>query len=137
MRMFRTALVVVALAFVVTGCGSKASAKLIGKWTIDIDKMADMEQLKKLPADQKKAALEMAKGMASSMTFEFTADKMLVDAGGKKMAGTYKVKSETADEVVIDGTMDGKTETMTIEVKGDGLVMGKGGDPDKIPLKKK
>jgi hypothetical protein len=137
MRSLKLSFTALALAMValLTACGGKASDKLIGKWTIDVDKMGEMEDIKKLPDDQKKAAMEMAKGMASSMTFEFTKEKILLDAMGQKKEGPYKVKSEAGDKVVIEGTMDGKTETMNVEFKGDGMIMGDG--KQTFPLKRK
>jgi hypothetical protein len=105
MRSLQLSFAALALAMIalLTACGGKAADKLIGKWTIDVDKMGEMEDIKKLPEDQKKAAMEMAKGMASSMTFEFTKDKILLDAMGQKKEGPYTVKSEAGDKVVIEG----------------------------------
>ena len=137
MRFYKLSFTALVLAMValLSACGGKASDKLIGKWTIDVDKMGEMDEIKKMPEAEKKAALEMAKGMASSMTFEFTKEKMIVDAMGQKKEGPYKIKSEEGDKVVIEGTMDGKTETMNCEIKGDGLVMGDG--KQTFPLKRK
>lgn len=135
MRLLRTSLILVALAFVLSACGAKASSKMIGKWSIDVDKIGEMEEFKKMPEDQKKAALDMAKQLGTSMTFEFTADKIVMEAMGQKKEGTYTIKSETADKVVLDTKLDGKSEEMTVEIKGDGLVMGDG--KKSFPLKHK
>jgi len=124
-----------ALALFATACGSKASDKLIGKWGVDESALGDMPEMKAMPEDQRKMALEAAKGMMGSMTFEFTADKMLIDMMGQKKEGTYVVKSQDGDKMVIEGTMDGKTETMNAEFKGDTLVMANG--KQNLPLKRK
>lgn len=137
MRFFKLSFMVLVLALValLTACGGKASDKLIGKWTIDVDKMGEMDDIKKLPEAERAAALEMAKGMAGSVTFEFTKEKILLDAMGKKSEGPYKVKSEEGSKVVIEGTMEGKTQTMNCEFKGEGMVMGDG--KQTFPLKRK
>lgn len=127
MRNFKVvlALLLTLVALTIVACGKPAD-KLIGKWGIDEAALADSDEIKKMPEAERKAALEMAKGMMGSMTIEFTADKMTADMMGKKMEGTYKVLSTEGDKVNIEGTMDGKTEKMTILCKGDGLIMDMG-----------
>jgi len=136
MRNFKIvlALLLTLVALTVVACGKPAD-KLIGKWGIDEAALADSDEIKKMPEAERKAALEMAKGMMGSLTIEFTADKMTADMMGKKMEGTYKVLSTEGDKVNIEGTMDGKTEKMTILCKGDGLIMDMG--KKSVALKRK
>lgn len=115
--------------FVFVACG-KPSDKLIGKWGLDVEKLSELEEIKKMPEDQRKMALEMAKGMLVAATFEFTADKMIKDGMGKKEEASYKVKSQEGDKVVIETTKEGKTETMNCEFKGETLIINN----DKITL---
>lgn len=123
------------VAVLMFACGGNAADKLVGKWGIDVEKLGEIEEIKKMPEDQRKAAIEMAKGFATSMSFEFTKDKMIMDAMGKKVEGTYKVIKTEGDKLTIEATLEGKTETLEAEIKGDGVVLGKG--KEKFTLKRK
>lgn len=127
--------VVALVAVLMFACGGNAADKLVGKWGIDVEKLGEIEEIKKMPEDQRKAAIEMAKGFATSMSFEFTKDKMIMDAMGKKVEGTYKVTKTEGDKLTIEATLDGKTETLEAEIKGDGVILGKG--KEKFTLKRK
>lgn len=113
-----------------SGSAKKASEQIIGKWKLDAKQtLAKLE--KEAKTEKEKQALEFAKGMMSSMdmTFEFTSDgKMLMSmAAGDKTdtkEGTYKVKSEEAASVIIDGTVDDDTKEVTINLlDGDKIEM--------------
>ncbi len=123
------------VAVVLFACGGNAADKLVGKWGIDVEKLGEIEEIKKMPEDQRKAAIEMAKGFATSMSFEFTKDKMIMEAMGQKKEGTYKVTKAEGDKLTIEATLEGKTETLEAEIKGDGVVLGKG--KEKFALKRK
>ena len=112
-----------------------AAQKLIGKWGVDLERMADMEEIKKMPEDKRKAALEMTKSIMGNSTFEFTSDKLIINMMGQKKEGNYKVKSEEGDKVVIEGTMDGKIQILVAVFNGDLLTLGK--DKQTFPLKRK
>jgi hypothetical protein len=123
------------------GCAKGGADKIIGKWTVDVDALSNMDEFKKMPEDQRKMALDMAKGMMSSMEFEFTKDALKVSMMGQTKEGTYTVKSAEGDKIVIvskekdkDGK-DGKEEEITIDASGDKLVLHMG--KDEFPLKKK
>lgn len=133
-RTFRFAVLAV-LALVLFACGGNAADKLVGKWGIDVEKLGEIEEIKKMPEDQRKAAIEMAKGFATSMSFEFTKDKMIMEAMGQKKEGTYKVTKTEGDKLTIEASLEGKTETLEAEIKGDGVILGKG--KEKFALKRK
>ena len=133
-RVLRLALVAL-VAMVMVACGGNAADKLVGKWAIDVEKLGDMEEIKKMPEDQRKAAIEMAKSFAGSMSFEFTKEKLIMEAMGQKKEGTYKVTKAEGEKLTIEATLDGKTETLEAEVKGDGVILGKG--KEKFALKRK
>lgn len=137
MRFFKLSMTLVAIfaAFLMVACGPKASEKIIGKWGIDVEKLMQSDKMKAIPEAERKAAEEMAKGMASSVTIEFTKDKVIADMMGKKDEATYKVLAETADSVDLETTKDGKAEKTTIKIVGDTLEMDMKGE--KMTLKKK
>jgi hypothetical protein len=129
-----TVIVVLFLAFAST-LPSRAQTKLIGKWGIDVEKLGDMEEIKKMPADQREKAIEMAKSFAGSMSFEFTNEKLIMEAMGQKKEGTYKVTKAEGKKLTIEATLDGKTETFEADVAGEGVILGKG--KEKFALKRK
>lgn len=123
-RMFARILLTLAL-FVFVACGVP-SDKLIGKWGLDVEKFAELEEIQNLPEDQRKIALGMTKGLLVGVTLEFTADKVIGGYMGKKEEAPYNVKSQEGDKVVIEFTKDGKTRTMNCEFKGETLILGDG-----------
>lgn len=112
-----------------------ARDRLIGKWGIDLEKLGEIEEIRKMPEDQRKAAIEMAKGFATSMSFEFTKNRMIMDAMGKKVVGTYVVSKSEGEKLTIEATLEGKSEILQAEFKGNRLVLGK--DSEKFTLKRK
>lgn len=122
-----------------------ALAKIVGQWDLDtVRTLTGIEAEAK--TDEEKAALEFAKGMISAikMKFEFTADGKLRTSwsfGGKteKKEGTYVVKSEKVSSVVIAGTVDGKTNDVTIKFVDKNtieLIMPKDEGPGTMVLKR-
>jgi hypothetical protein len=122
--------------FLACSGGGSGADKIVGKWTVDVDALSEMEEFKKMPEEQRKMALEMAKGMMSSMEFEFTKDTFKVSMMGKSEEGSYTVKSSEGDKVVLSAKgKDGKEEEMTVSANGDKMVMHMG--KDQFPLKRK
>jgi hypothetical protein len=120
---------------VLAACGAKTSERLVGKWVVDLDKMSQLDDVKKLPPEQAKAAMEMVKGLTGAMSFEFTKDKLTIEVLGHKKEGVWAAKSESTNKVTLDATLDGNTQTLDAEFVGDTLVLSKGGQ--KFALKKK
>lgn len=112
-----------------------AAARLIGTWGIDVDRLGELEEIKKIPAERRQAAIEMAKGFAGSMSFEFSKEGMVMEAMGQRKVGTYKVVKSEGNKITLEATLDGKTETLQAEFQGNGLVLGKG--TEKFALKRK
>lgn len=139
----RIAITVLVAAFLVTtmGCSKKPAEALVGKWAVDVDSLAEMDEFKNMPEEERKAALEMAKGFMSSMSVEFTADKAIMEMMGKKEEASYTVKSSEGDKLVIEmvETKDGKEEKreVTVEMKGSDKVVLHMGEKEKFPLKRK
>jgi hypothetical protein len=106
---------------------SKPEDKIVGTWGIDLDAtVAGDEKLKALPEEQRKMAMDMAKGLFKDSSFEFTKDgKMIANFAGKKEEGTYMVKSAEGDKLVLSTKgKDGKDEDMTVEAKDNKLYLG-------------
>lgn len=117
------------------GNDSETAAKLIGRWGIDTEKLGEMEEIKKMPPEQRKAAIEMAKGFAGSMSFEFTKDIIIMEAMGQRKVGTYKVIKTEANNLTIEATLEGKSEILQAEITSDGVILGKG--DQKFAIKRK
>lgn len=111
-----------------TGCG-KPEEKLVGTWQVDVDSMINEdENIKKLEGEAKTQAIEMAKKMAGSMTFEFTKDgKINMAFGEMKQEGTYTVKGTDGNTVTLSTkTKRGdkeKEEEIKVIVDGDKIKM--------------
>jgi hypothetical protein len=117
-----------------------ASKSLIGKWNLDTAAvLKQMEENAK--TDEEKQALTFAKPLMSSMKMqmEFTADGVMavtMKAFGKDETkkGTYKVKSEKENSLVVLGTMDNDTKEVQMSFpKADVLQLTI--PEDKSPLK--
>jgi hypothetical protein len=103
---------------------SKPEDKLVGTWGVDLDAtMAGDEKMKSLPEEQRKMAMDMAKGLFAQSSFEFTKDgKMIANFAGKKEEGSYTVKSAEGDRLVLSTKgKDGKEEDVTVEAKDNKL----------------
>jgi hypothetical protein len=109
--------------------------RLIGKWGIDPEKIGEMEEIKKMPEDQRKAAIEMAKSFAGSMSFEFSEDLLMMEAMGQRKVGTYKVTKVVGNQLTLAATLDGKTEILQAEFKGRRMILGK--DKERFTLQRK
>lgn len=97
-----------------------ASKQLVGKWNLDVDAMLkQMEE--KAKTDEEKQGLQFAKAFISQMKMEmeFTSDEKMIfsmQAQGKAETkkGTYKVKSEKGNSLVIAGTIDNDTKEVQV-----------------------
>jgi hypothetical protein len=117
---------------------SKPEDKLIGTWGIDLDAtMAADEKLKAMPEEQRKMAMDMAKGLFQEASFEFTKDgKMNANFAGRKEEAAYTVKSAEGDKIVLNTKgKDGKDQEITVEAKDSKLHLTTGGQ--KLILAKK
>ncbi len=136
------------LVLLLLGCGKGApdapagdlSAKppreaIVGRWTVDVARLEQQPRMQQLPPEQRKLALEMARGVLRSMTVEFTADGYSMTMGGTTNAGTWKVKSEQGRNLVLAAAgADGEQTEMTVEVGTDGLLLRPAPDEDPLPL---
>jgi HSP20 family molecular chaperone IbpA len=136
--MFISVLFALMLAVAVSGCSKKPEDAIVGKWTVDVDALSEMDEFKKMPEEERKAALELAKGFMASMNFEFTKDKAIVEAMGKKEEGSYTIKSSSGNQLVLEMKKPGsdKPEEVKVDVDGDKLVLHMG-EKEKFPLKRK
>ncbi len=113
-----------------------ARDRLIGKWGIDIEKLGEIDQMKKMPPDQRKTAITRAKALASSVSIEFTEDKAIVEQlGVDKEEGTYKVTKVEDAKLTIEFTSEGETDSLVAEFTADGMLLGRG--KEKFALKRK
>lgn len=105
------------------------NAALVAVWKADVESitktMMDDPKMKAMPEEQRKQAIEMGKKMLANMTMEFTKDGKMVMSMGPQMRqeGTYVVKSMSGKDVVIEGTMQGKTQTLNAVLDGNKLTM--------------
>lgn len=111
--------------------GASLEDKLLGKWTIDFDKMKETDaDLKKLPADK----LEEMKKMMAKMEIVVTKGHMTMkDAGGKVEKATWKVKSQEGRKIVLESKDEGqdKVDVETFEFTDDDHVkVTKAGEKD-------
>lgn len=112
-----------------SACGDAAQERLIGTWTADVNamlpSMVPEDVVAKLPAEAKAAALETARVMLQTLSMQFSADGKLVMRLGKDMqsAGTYAARSGKGSTVLIDATLDGKTQTIIARIDGGALKM--------------
>lgn len=124
------------IAFFLFLCGltliacSKPEDKIVGVWTVDVDSTVGTDdRLKAMPEEQRKMAMDMARGLFKDSTFEFTKDgKMIANMAGKKEEGSYAVKSAEGDKLVL-ATKDktGKDDDMTAQAKDGKLYLGVSG----------
>ena len=97
-----------------------ASKLLIGKWNLDTAAMLkQMEE--KAATDEDRGGVELVKQLLGTMQMqmEFTAEgTMAVSMKGlgqeESKKGTYKVKSDKKNSLVVSGTMDGRTQEVHI-----------------------
>ena len=98
-------LVVIGIALVFAGVackggGSAGSANtLVGNWEGDVEAMKEANPEL---AENPMAGLLFA--MVGSMKFEFTSDKMIVEAMGQKQEVGYKVTSSSGNTMTIEAT---------------------------------
>ena len=97
-----------------------ASKQLVGKWNLDVAAMLKQMEAK-AKTDEEKQGLQFAKAIISQMKMEmeFTSDEKMIfsmQAMGKAETkkGTYKVKSEKGNSLVIAGTIDNDTKEVQV-----------------------
>ena len=99
-------------------------AAIIGKWTVDPDRLAKQPQFAEMPAEQRKLSLDMARNVVRSMSFEFTKDHFNLTMAGKPIEGSYTVKTETPTHLVLELTeTDGRTNTLEVDILPEGLTV--------------
>jgi hypothetical protein len=107
--------------------------KIQGAWAVDLDALSEMDELRSMPAEERRAALEMAKGMMATATITFTDDAVHMEMMGKKESAPYRVVESDGRRLVLATEKDGRTENVTVEVAGDKMIMHMG-DKEKMPL---
>lgn len=132
-------------ALVLGGCKGKSDggeAKptegIVGEWVVDVDRLAEQGSLKEMPEAQRQLALEMARNVVSSMTFEFGPDTYSISMSGQTTRGRYEVKERTADRWVL-GTTEGDGgpgNRLVVEFTDSGLLLH-AGDDKPLPLRRK
>lgn len=99
-------------------------AAIIGKWTVDPDRLAKQPQFAEMPAEQRKLSLDMARNVVRSMSFEFTEDHFNLTMAGKPIEGGYTVKTETPTHLVLELTeTNGEVNTLKVDILPEGLVV--------------
>ena len=116
---------------------SDPKAYLQGRWTVDVDRLAQQPHLEAMPTEQRALALEMAGNVVGSMTVEFTGDHYALSMGGKTIEGAYTVDAAQGRTLTLKTTEpDGKTGELGIDVSEAGLLM-RSGDGEALPLRRK
>ena len=102
----------------------KGRKAIIGKWTVDPDRLAKQPQFVDMPAEQRKLSLDMARNVVRSMSFEFTEDHFNLTLAGKPIEGGYTVKEETPTHLVLELTeTDGSVNSLAVDILPEGLVV--------------
>lgn len=129
---------VVVFSFALAACSSndldeqsekvqkKASDRLVGKWEMDMEAMFE-KMLAAAKSDEDRAKIEEGKGEALAaprMRIEFTADGKIITTipGGARTStdeGTYEVKSEDGDSLVIHSQQSGKSRDIKMKFIND------------------
>ena len=129
-------LVVIGIALVFAGVackgggGSGSANTLIGNWEGDVEAMKEANPEL---AENPMAGLLFA--MVGSMKFEFTADKMIVEAMGQKQEVGYKVASSSGNTMVIEATEgDEAGQTTTVEFMPGNRIKLSQPDSDEPPM---
>lgn len=107
---------------------------LVGRWTVDADRLAEVGALEHMPEAQRPRAIEMARNIMNSMLFEFTEDHYAVTMTGRTYERTYTVKSTEGQVVTIEAKDGEAAETLTVEFTPKGLVLRAPGERP-LPLK--
>ena len=132
LRIFTICLAFAALTL--TACSESAEEKIQGTWKLDVEEMRKLDSYKNAaPAIQEN--METAfKMMDIKMTFDD--GKMSGSIGGglnAKKNGTYTVKSEDGDKIVLDTVEDNGTKSeITIWIDGDIMTVGEGDEQMKL-----
>lgn len=104
-----------------------------GSWVFQLGeeesaKLAGVQEL--LDAAPEDSDLQEMAGMfqaMASMTLQISADTLDMNIGGESNPGKFTVKSDTADQAVLDTrTPDGNQEQIRVAFDGDALVLTRG-----------
>lgn len=107
---------------------------LVGRWTVDADRLASVGALDHLPEADRPRAIEMARNIMNSMAFEFTEDRYGVTMTGRDYDRGYTVKSVEGQVVTIEAKDGEQAEVLVLEFTPTGLVLKAPGERP-LPLK--
>lgn len=107
---------------------------LVGRWTVDADRLAAVGALDHLPEADRPRAVEMARNIMNSMAFEFTEDRYSVTMTGRDYDRAYAVKSVDGQVVTIEAKDGEQAETLVLEFTPAGLILKAPGERP-LPLK--
>ncbi len=109
---------------------------MVGRFLVDVDRLEGTPTVAALPPEKRKEAVEMARKMVGSLSFEFGADKSYaVSLAGKTNAGTWALQKSEKDKVIIKVTeTGGESEEVTLQRSATGLSLIRP-DGDTLPLK--
>jgi len=108
--------VLLSVIFVLSGCNTPASEKIIGKWS------GATEKNKTLVKEQAESSMEqeMMYAMYSAIKLEFTKDTLKTTMGEFETIMSYKVLSESKNDLTIQ-TEDG--DQMVFSINGDNEIL--------------
>ncbi|MEZ4465676.1 MAG: hypothetical protein R3F60_00525 [bacterium] len=107
---------------------------IIGRWTVDPDRLAATGSLEALPEAQRPRAVEMARNIMNSMVFEFTEDRYEVTMTGRTYERAYTVKSVDGQKVTVEAKDAEQAETLVLTFSEAGLTLEAPGERP-LPLK--
>ena len=109
---------------------------MIGRFQVDVDRLDERPEVAALPPEKRREAVEMARKMVGSLSFEFGADKTYaVSLGGKTNAGTWSLEKAEADRVELKVVeTGGEAEQVVLERGPKGLRLLRP-DGDALPLR--
>ncbi|MCA9526666.1 MAG: hypothetical protein KC549_10270 [Myxococcales bacterium] len=107
---------------------------IIGRWTVDPDRLEATGSLEKLPEGQRHRAVEMARNIMNSMVFEFTEEAYEVTMTGRTYHRAYTVKSVDGQTVTVEAKDGEEAETLVLKFGEQGLTLEAPGEQP-LPLK--
>lgn len=117
-------------------------AEMIGEWTVDVERLPELENFTRMPPQQRSLALEMARNTLSSMTVRFDAHSYAITTGGKTIGGTWRVlarRGGTLELEISEAAEEGGepvVEKLRLDVDSRGLLMI-AADDEALPLRRK
>lgn len=112
-------------------------ADMLGRWTIDPERLAEQPTLAGKTPEQKQLALEMSRNLLASMTVRFEGDRYAITIGGKTVEGAYTIVGQQGADLTVELVEDDgeAPERVTLRVDSRGVVMTSGGDV--LPLRRR